>query len=66
MATTTWISLHVGKDGSILKALQRTIAYVENPEKTENGMLVTGYECTPEAAAMEFAMDREQYFRNTG
>ena len=27
---------------------------------------MTGYECTPEAAAMEFAMDREQYFRNTG
>jgi len=66
MATTTWIPLHVGKDGSILKALQRTITYVENPNKTENGTLVTGYECTPEAAAMEFAMDREQYFRNTG
>ena len=66
MATTTWIPLHVRKDGSILKALQRTIIYVENPDKTENGTLVTGYECTPEAAAMEFAMDREQYFRNTG
>ncbi len=33
MATTTWIPLHVGKDGSILKALQRTITYVENPNK---------------------------------
>ena len=48
MATTTWIPLHVGKDGSILKALQRTITYVENPNKTENGTLVTGYECTPD------------------
>ena len=51
MATTTWIPLHVGKDGSILKALQRTITYVENPNKTENGTLVRLLSCSFRASS---------------
>ena len=66
MATTNLIPLHAGKDGSIMKALQRTISYVENPNKTEGGNLVTEYECTPETAASEFAMDRRKYLMRTG
>ena len=66
MATTNLIPLHAGKDGSIIKALRRTIGYVENPEKTENGDLVTGYECEPRTAAEEFALDRREYYMRTG
>ena len=66
MATTNLIPLHAGKDGSIIKALRRTIGYVENPNKTENGELVTGYECDPRTAAEEFALDRRTYCTRTG
>lgn len=66
MATTNLIPLHAGKDGSIIKALRRTIGYVENLEKTENGDLVTGYECEPRTAAEEFALDRREYYMRTG
>lgn len=66
MATTNLIPLHVGMDGSIIKALRRTIGYVENPEKTENSDLITGYECEPRTAAEEFALDRRAYDMRTG
>ncbi|MBQ6255851.1 MAG: relaxase/mobilization nuclease domain-containing protein, partial [Clostridia bacterium] len=66
MATTNLIPLHAGKDGSIIKALRRTIGYVENSEKTENGDFVTGYECEPRTAAEEFALDRREYYMRTG
>lgn len=66
MATTNLIPLHAGKDGSIIKTLRRTIGYVENPGKTENGDLVTGYECEPRTAADEFALDRREYYMRTG
>jgi len=54
MATTNLIALHAGRDGSIHKALMRTIGYVENPEKTESGTLVISYQCDPRTAAAEF------------
>ena len=66
MATTNLIRIRVGKDSSILAALQRTINYVENPEKTENGRLVKGYHCDPRTAAEEFALDRRKYTVHTG
>ena len=57
MATTNLIRIRVGKDSSILSALQRTINYVENPEKTEKSRLVKGYHCDPRTAAEEFALE---------
>ena len=57
MATTNLIPLKAGKDGSVSKALQRIIGYVENPDKTQNGDLVTAYQCEPRTAAAEFALD---------
>ena len=66
MATTNLIRIRVGKDSSILAALQRTINYVENPEKTEKGRLVKGYHCDPRTAAEEFALDRRKYTVHTG
>ena len=66
MATTNLMPLHPGKDGSIAKAFQRIIGYVENPEKTNNGSLVTAYQCEPNTAASEFALDKRTYFMRTG
>ena len=40
--------------------------YVQNPEKTENNELVTGYECFPEHAAEQFSISMDLYEQNTG
>ena len=53
MATTNLIAPHTGKDGSVQKALLRSIGYIENPEKN-NGDLITSYQCDPRTAATEF------------
>ncbi|MBR3739617.1 MAG: relaxase/mobilization nuclease domain-containing protein [Clostridia bacterium] len=66
MATTNLIPLHIGRDGSIIKALRRTIGYVENPEKTENKQFISCYQCDPRTAAEEFALDRRKYSVHSG
>lgn len=66
MATTNLIPLHPGKDGRMDKAVYRVIGYVENPDKTQNGNLITGYECDPHTAAGEFALDKKKYLMRTG
>ena len=66
MATTNLISVHTGKDGSIIKTLRRVIGYVENPDKTEKGNLITCYQCDPCTAAEEFALDRRKYAVRSG
>lgn len=66
MATTNLIPLHVGKDGSIINALRRNVGYIENPEKTEEGRLVSSYKCVPRTAAEEFALDRRRYSVRSG
>ena len=40
--------------------------YIQNPDKTLNHELVTGYECFPEHAAEQFATSMKQYEQNTG
>ena len=66
MATTNLIPLHPGKDGRMDKAIYRVIGYVENPDKTQNGNLITGYKCDPHTAAGEFALDKKKYIMRTG
>ena len=48
------------------KAIPSIFDYVENPDKTENNMLITGYECFPELADEQFATAHELYEINTG
>ena len=66
MATTNLIPLHPGRDGRMDKAIYRVIGYVENPDKTQNGNLITGYSCDPHTAAGEFALDKKKYLMRTG
>ena len=40
--------------------------YIQNPDKTENNELITGYECFPELADEQFATAHELYEINTG
>lgn len=66
MATTRLIVLHENKGKTILQSLKDRIDYAQNPEKTENGELVTSYECDPHMAAEEFLLSKRNYEQKTG
>lgn len=66
MATTRLIPLHIGKGKSIQSALGRTIDYVENPNKTSEGELISSYQCDPLIAEKEFLFSKSQYASVTG
>ena len=48
------------------KSIADTIEYVENPAKTRNGELISGYQCNPRIADAEFLLSKEQYADITG
>ena len=58
--------LHIGKGRTESTAISDIIDYVANPQKTDNGRLVTGYECDSRIADTEFVMAKRQYIATTG
>mgnify|MGYP001532136255 CR=1 FL=1 len=56
MAATRLIALHINKGKTIAQCLRDRTDYAQNPEKTEKGELVTGYECDPMTADEEFLL----------
>ena len=58
--------LHIGKGRTVAKALGRVTAYVENPEKTNGGELISAYACNADIADKEFLFARRQYENRTG
>lgn len=66
MATTRLMPLHVGKGRSVKTAISDIIDYVENPEKTDKGQLVTGYGCNARIADKEFLFAKKLYIQKTG
>lgn len=66
MAATRLIALHVNKDKGASASMHERIDYSQNPEKTENGELITSYACQPDTAAEEFLLSRRQYKEATG
>ena len=40
--------------------------YDQNPEKTQNGELVSSYMCSPDSAAEEFEISKQLYYQITG
>lgn len=66
MATTRIMSLHVGKGRTESRAISDIIDYVANPQKTDNGRLVTGYECDSRIADAQFMLAKHQYIAATG
>lgn len=58
--------LHTGKGRTLAKALGRITAYVENPEKTDGGELISAYQCNPDIADKEFLFAWRQYENITG
>ena len=66
MATTRLMPLHIGKGRSFSTAIKDIIDYVENPDKTGRGQLVTSYQCSGEIADAEFLLFKKQYIQKTG
>lgn len=58
--------LHTGKGKTISSALGRSIDYVKNPNKTDNGEFISSYACDPLIAEQEFLFSKSQYRGNTG
>ena len=61
MATTRIMPLHVGKGRTESRAISDIIDYVANPQKTDNGRLITGYACDSRTADAEFLLAKRQY-----
>ncbi len=66
MATTRLMPLHVGKGRYVGTAISDILDYVENPEKTDYGRLITGFECDSRTADAEFLFSKRQYATFTG
>ena len=66
MATTRIMPLHIGKGRTESKAISDIIDYVANPDKTDHGRLITGYECDSRTADAEFLLAKRQYIAATG
>lgn len=66
MATTRLMPLHAGKGRTAGIAIAAIIDYVKNPEKTDNGRLITSWQCDSRVADSEFLFSKQQYIRNIG
>ena len=66
MATTRIMPLHIGKGRTESQAISDIIDYVANPQKTDNGRLITGYGCDSRTADAEFLLAKRQYIAATG
>ena len=66
MATTCLMPLHAGKGRTIGNAISAIIDYVENPCKTDEGRLITSWECNSRIADAEFLYTKQEYIKKTG
>ena len=66
MAATRLIPMHVNKGKTIAQSLGDRTDYAKNPEKTDKGELVTGYQCDPMTVDEEFMLSKRQYEQTTG
>ena len=68
MAATRLIALHVNKGKTVEQCLADRTDYAKNELKTENGELVSSYECDVKTADEEFALSktliRETHYLN--
>lgn len=66
IAATRLIALHKNKGKSVVACLKSRTDYAQNPEKTEQGELVSSYECSPLTVDEEFMLSKRQYELATG
>ncbi|MCQ2511542.1 MAG: relaxase, partial [Lachnospiraceae bacterium] len=66
MAATRLIPMHINKNHTMGECIKARTDYAANPEKTEKGELVTGYECNPLTVDEEFLLSKTEYEHKTG
>ena len=66
MAATTILSIHVNKGKTPRQCVSAQLNYIMNPEKTNGGVFISTNACSPETAAEEFLLYRQEYISNTG
>lgn len=66
MATTRIMPLHTGKGRTIGTAIADIIDYVDDPSKTDEGRLVTSWQCNSRIADAEFLYTKNEYIQKTG
>ena len=66
MATTRIMPLHTNRGRTEWEVLHTSISYIENPQKTANGELVSCYQCSSKIADAEFLFSKRQYVVKTG
>ena len=66
MAATCIMSIHINKGKTARQCIGDRLDYIMNPKKTDGGILVSTYACSPETAADEFMLFRQEYQANTG
>lgn len=66
MAATRLIALHHNRGQSVKDCLKARLDYAMNPNKTEEGQLITSYECDPDTCDKEFLLSKAEYEKNTG
>ena len=66
MAATRIMSIHINKGKTARQCIGERLDYIMNPKKTDGGILISAYACSPETAADEFMLFRQEYQANTG
>ena len=66
LAATRLIALHKNKGKSVASCLKSRTDYAQNPDKTQQGELVSSYECSPLTVDEEFMLSKRQYELMTG
>ena len=66
MATTRFISMHIGKGKSIAESIKGRTDYAKNPDKTDGGRLVSSFGCNARIVDSEFLLAKRQYAAITG
>jgi len=66
MATTRLIPLHINKNKTIAQTIFDRTDYAKNPDKTEQGELVAGFQCDPRTVDEEFILAKKDYEHFTG
>ena len=54
MATTRLMPLHTGKGRTVGQAISDILDYSKNPQKTDNGRLITSWQCDSRIAAVSY------------
>ncbi len=64
MAATRLMALHIAKGKSIAESLTSRLDYYKNKDKTEDGKLISTYECDKRTVVEEFMLSKNLYHKS--